>query len=159
METGQETRPPCCELSRMSINESRRGIDTANLISMARRTQSTPVDIIARMLRACTRKMVGGQPILKAGRRGCDWARSCRLQAGLTKLHRLGYTGAVTIERETLDAADRRCSPGEDLPRAYSQTNSNQLILGSRSMNRREFLVRLRPQQAAALEVQNCFWL
>lgn len=103
METGQET-PTTMARAIKDVNQPNLGVglDTANLILYGKANPVDAVDIIGSHVKAIhakdgrwpTNPMELGQEVL-IGTGLVDFKQV------FTKLHKLGYTGAVTIERET----------------------------------------------------------
>ncbi len=103
METGQET-PTTMLRAIKDVNQPNLGVglDTANLILYGKANPSDALDILGPYVRSIhakdgrwpTNPMLLGEEVL-IGTGVVDFT------AVFTKLHKLGYTGAVTIERET----------------------------------------------------------
>jgi sugar phosphate isomerase/epimerase len=103
METGQET-PTTMLRAIQDVNQPNLGVglDTANLILYGKANPVDAVDIIGPYVRSVhakdgkwpTNPMQLGEEVL-IGNGSVDFT------AVFTKLHKLGYTGAITIERET----------------------------------------------------------
>lgn len=103
METGQETPTTMSRMIRdVSMPNLAVGLDTANLILYGKANPVDAVDILGPHVRSVhakdgrwpTNPSELGEEVL-IGKGLVDF------RAVFTKLHRLGYTGAVTIERET----------------------------------------------------------
>lgn len=103
METGQET-PTTLSRALKDVNQPNLGIgfDTANLILYGKANPLDAVDIIGPHVRSVHAKdgmfptdpmQLGEEVLIGTGR--VDFAQV------FTKLHNFGYTGAITIERET----------------------------------------------------------
>ena len=103
METGQET-PTTMARAIEDVNQANLGVglDTANLILYGKANPVDAVDIIGPHVRSMHAKD-GRWPTdpMKLGEEVLIGTGLVNFEAVLTKLHRLGYTGAVTIERET----------------------------------------------------------
>ena len=103
METGQETPTTMSRMIRdVALPNLAVGLDTANLILYGKANPVDAVDILGSHVRSIHAKdgrwptdpsQLGEEVLI--GRGLVDF------KAVFTKLHRLGYTGAVTIERET----------------------------------------------------------
>ncbi|MGA8161547.1 MAG: sugar phosphate isomerase/epimerase family protein [Acidobacteriaceae bacterium] len=102
METGQET-PTTMSRAIQDVNQMNLGVglDTANLILYGKANPVDAVDIIGRHVRSMHAKD-GRWPTdpMQLGEEVLIGTGLVDFQAVLTKLHRLGYAGAVTIERE-----------------------------------------------------------
>ncbi len=103
METGQETPTTMSRMLRdVAMPNLAVGLDTANLILYGKANPVDAVDIIGTHVRSVhakdgrwpTNPSELGEEVL-IGKGLVDF------KAVFTKLHRLGYTGAITIERET----------------------------------------------------------
>ena len=102
METGQET-PTTMKRALQDVNRPNLGVglDTANLILYGKANPVDAVDIIGPHVKSVHAKdgkwptdpMKLGEEVL-IGTGGVDFLKV------FTKLHALGYTGAITIERE-----------------------------------------------------------
>ncbi|HEX4066736.1 MAG TPA: sugar phosphate isomerase/epimerase family protein [Acidobacteriaceae bacterium] len=103
METGQET-PTTMSRAIQDVNQANLGVglDTANLILYGKANPVDAADIIGPHVRSMHAKD-GRWPTdpMKLGEEVLIGTGLVNFEAVLTKLHRLGYTGAVTIERET----------------------------------------------------------
>lgn len=103
METGQET-PTTMSRAIRDVNQPNLGVglDTANLILYGKANPVDAVDIIGPHVRSMHAKD-GKWPTdpMKLGEEVLIGTGIVDFQQVFTKLHRLGYTGAVTIERET----------------------------------------------------------
>ncbi|QNI32330.1 sugar phosphate isomerase/epimerase [Alloacidobacterium dinghuense] len=103
METGQET-PTTMARAIQDVNQPNLGVglDTANLILYGKANPVDAVDIIGPHVHAIHAKD-GKWPTdpMKLGEEVLIGQGLVNFEAVLTKLHNLGYTGAVTIERET----------------------------------------------------------
>jgi sugar phosphate isomerase/epimerase len=103
METGQETPTTMSRVLRdVAMPNLAVGLDTANLILYGKANPVDAVDILGRHVRSIHAKD-GRWPTDPS-----ELGEEVKIGEGLvdfrkvfTKLHRLGYTGAVTIERET----------------------------------------------------------
>ena len=103
METGQETPTTMSRMIRdVNLPNLAVGLDTANLILYGKANPVDAVDIIGTHVRSVHAKDGSGR------RTRANSAKKCSSAQGLvdfktvfTKLHKLGYTGAITIERET----------------------------------------------------------
>jgi L-ribulose-5-phosphate 3-epimerase len=103
METGQETPTTMSRMIRdVSMPNLSVGLDTANLILYGKANPVDAVDILGPHIRSIHAKdgrwptdpsELGEEVLIGKG--------LVDFRAVFTKLHRLGYTGAVTIERET----------------------------------------------------------
>lgn len=102
METGQET-PTTMSRAIMDVNQPNLGVglDTANLILYGKANPSDAVDIIGPHVRSIHAKD-GRWPTdpMKLGEEVLIGEGLVDFKTVFTKLHRLGYAGAVTIERE-----------------------------------------------------------
>jgi sugar phosphate isomerase/epimerase len=103
METGQET-PTTMARAIKDVNQPNLGVglDTANLILYGKANPVDAVDIIGPHVHAIHAKD-GKWPTdpMKLGEEVLIGKGLVDFEAVFTKLHKLGYTGAVTIERET----------------------------------------------------------
>jgi L-ribulose-5-phosphate 3-epimerase len=103
METGQET-PTTMARAIKDVNQPNLGVglDTANLILYGKANPVDAVDIIGPHVHAIHAKD-GKWPTdpMKLGEEVLIGKGLVDFQQVFTKLHKLGYTGAVTIERET----------------------------------------------------------
>jgi L-ribulose-5-phosphate 3-epimerase len=103
METGQET-PTTMSRAIKDVNQANLGVglDTANLILYGKANPSDAVDIIGPHVRSIHAKD-GKWPTdpMKLGEEVLIGSGLVNFEQVFTKLHKLGYTGAVTIERET----------------------------------------------------------
>lgn len=103
METGQET-PTTMSRAINDVNQPNLGVglDTANLILYGKANPSDAVDIIGPHVRSIHAKD-GKWPTdpMKLGEEVLIGSGLVNFEQVFTKLHKLGYTGAVTIERET----------------------------------------------------------
>jgi len=103
METGQET-PTTMARAIKDVNQPNLGVglDTANLILYGKANTVDAVDIIGPHVHAIHAKD-GKWPTdpMKLGEEVLIGKGLVDFEAVFTKLHKLGYTGAVTIERET----------------------------------------------------------
>lgn len=103
METGQET-PTTMSRAIQDVNQSNLGVglDTANLILYGKANPSDAADIIGPHVRSIHAKD-GRWPTdpMKLGEEVLIGTGLVDFKAVFTKLHRLGYAGTVTIERET----------------------------------------------------------
>jgi len=103
METGQET-PTTMARAIKDVNQPNLGVglDTANLILYGKANPVDAVDIIGPHVHAIHAKD-GRWPTdpMKLGEEVLIGKGLVDFQQVFTKLHKLGYTGAVTIERET----------------------------------------------------------
>lgn len=103
METGQET-PTTMSRAIKDVNQPNLGVglDTANLILYGKANPVDAVDIIGPHVHAIHAKD-GKWPTdpMKLGEEVLIGQGLVNFEAVFTKLHNLGYTGAVTIERET----------------------------------------------------------
>ena len=103
METGQETPTTMSRMIRdVGMENLAVGLDTANLILYGKANPVDAVDILGPHIRSIHAKdgrwptdpsNLGEEVLIGQGR--------VDFRAVFTKLHRIGYTGAVTIERET----------------------------------------------------------
>ncbi len=103
METGQETPTTMSRMIRdVSMPNLAVGLDTANLILYGKANPVDAVDILGPHIRSIHAKdgrwptdpsLLGEEVLIGKG--------LVDFRAVFTKLHRIGYTGAVTIERET----------------------------------------------------------
>jgi sugar phosphate isomerase/epimerase len=103
METGQETPTTMSRMIRdVDLPNLAVGLDTANLILYGKANPVDAVDILGPHVRSIHAKdgrwptdpsQLGEEVLIGKG--------LVDFKAVFTKLHRLGYTGAVTIERET----------------------------------------------------------
>ena len=103
METGQETPTTMSRMIRdVNLPNLAVGLDTANLILYGKANPVDAVDILGPHIRSIHAKdgkwptdpsMLGEEVLI--GRGLVDF------RTVFTKLHRIGYTGAITIERET----------------------------------------------------------
>lgn len=103
METGQETPTTMSRMIRdVSMENLGVGLDTANLILYGKANPVDAVDILGAHVRSIHAKdgrwptdpsQLGEEVLIGKG--------LVDFRAVFTKLHRIGYTGAVTIERET----------------------------------------------------------
>ncbi len=102
METGQET-PTTMSRAIHDVNQSNLGVglDTANLILYGKANPSDAVDIIGPHVRSIHAKD-GRWPTdpMKLGEEVLIGTGLVDFKTVFTKLHRLGYSGTVTIERE-----------------------------------------------------------
>src|SRR5579862_6843871 len=103
METGQET-PTTMSRAIQDVAQPNLGVglDTANLILYGKANPVDAVDIIGTHVRSIHAKD-GRWPTdpMKLGEEVLIGKGLVDFEAVFTKLHKLGYTGAVTIERET----------------------------------------------------------
>src|SRR5277367_4659590 len=103
METGQET-PTTMARAIKDVNQPNLGVglDTANLILYGKANPVDAVDILGPHVHAIHAKD-GKWPTdpMKLGEEVLIGKGLVDFEAVFTKLHKLGYTGAVTIERET----------------------------------------------------------
>jgi sugar phosphate isomerase/epimerase len=103
METGQET-PTTMSRAIKDVNQPNLGVglDTANLILYGKANPVDAVDILGEHVHAIHAKD-GKWPTdpMKLGEEVLIGKGLVDFEAVFTKLHKLGYTGAVTIERET----------------------------------------------------------
>jgi L-ribulose-5-phosphate 3-epimerase len=103
METGQET-PTTMSRAIKDVDQPHLGVglDTANLILYGKANPVDAVDIIGPHVRSIHAKD-GKWPTdpMKLGEEVLIGTGLVDFEKVFTKLHRLGYTGAVTIERET----------------------------------------------------------
>ena len=103
METGQET-PTTMSRAIRDVDQPNLGVglDTANLILYGKANPVDAVDIIGPHVRSMHAKD-GRWPTdpMKLGEEVLIGTGLVDFEKVLTKLHRLGYSGAVTIERET----------------------------------------------------------
>jgi L-ribulose-5-phosphate 3-epimerase len=106
METGQET-PTAMLRCLKDVDQPNLGVglDTANLILYGKANPSDALEIIGPYVKAMHAKD-GKWPTdpMKLGEEVLIGKGEVNFAAVLTKLHKLGYTGAVTIERETSGA-------------------------------------------------------
>ena len=103
METGQETPTTMSRMIRdAAMPNLGVGLDTANLILYGKANPADAVDILGPHIRSVHAKdgrwptdpsQLGEEVLIGKG--------LVDFQSVLTKLHRIGYTGAITIERET----------------------------------------------------------
>jgi sugar phosphate isomerase/epimerase len=103
METGQETPTTMSRMIRdVNLPNLGVGLDTANLILYGKANPVDAVDILGPHIRSIHAKdgkwptdpsLLGEEVLIGKG--------LVDFRAVFTKLHRIGYTGAVTIERET----------------------------------------------------------
>src|SRR5215469_3038394 len=103
METGQETPTAMSRMIRdVNMPNLAVGLDTANLILYGKANPVDAVDIIGPHVRSIHAKD-GRWPTdpSKLGEEVLIGKGLVDFKAVFTRLHRLGYTGAVTIERET----------------------------------------------------------
>ncbi|HEX4031525.1 MAG TPA: sugar phosphate isomerase/epimerase family protein [Terracidiphilus sp.] len=103
METGQETPTTMSRMIRdVNMPNLAVGLDTANLILYGKANPVDAVDIIGPHVRSIHAKD-GRWPTDpdKLGQEVLIGTGLVNFREVFTKLHRLGYTGAVTIERET----------------------------------------------------------
>jgi sugar phosphate isomerase/epimerase len=103
METGQETPTTMSRMIRdVNMPNLAVGLDTANLILYGKANPVDAVDIIGPHMRSIHAKD-GRWPTDpdKLGQEVLIGTGLVNFREVFTKLHRLGYTGAVTIERET----------------------------------------------------------
>lgn len=103
METGQETPTTMSRMIRdVSLPNLAVGLDTANLILYGKANPVDAVDILGKHVRSVHAKD-GRWPTdpNKLGEEVLIGQGLVDFRAVFTKLHRLGYTGAITIERET----------------------------------------------------------
>ncbi len=103
METGQETPTTMSRMIRdVAMPNLAVGLDTANLILYGKANPVDAVDILGPHIRSIHAKD-GRWPTDpdQLGREVLIGEGLVDFRAVFTKLHRLGYTGAVTIERET----------------------------------------------------------
>ncbi len=103
METGQETPTTMARaIKDVNLPNLGVGLDTANLILYGKANPSDAVDIIGPHVHAIHAKD-GKWPTdpMKLGEEVLIGKGLVDFEAVFTKLHKLGYTGAVTIERET----------------------------------------------------------
>jgi L-ribulose-5-phosphate 3-epimerase len=106
METGQETPTTMSRMIRdVNLPNLAVGLDTANLILYGKANPVDAVDILGPHVRSIHAKdgrwptdpsLLGEEVLIGKG--------LVDFRAVFTKLHRIGYTGAVTIERETSGA-------------------------------------------------------
>jgi sugar phosphate isomerase/epimerase len=103
METGQET-PTTMSRAIKDVNQPNLGVglDTANLILYGKANPSDAVDIIGPHVKSIHAKD-GKWPTdpMQLGEEVLIGSGLVNFEQVFTKLHKLGYTGAVTIERET----------------------------------------------------------
>ena len=103
METGQET-PTTMSRAIKDVNQPNLGVglDTANLILYGKANPSDAVDIIGPHVRSIHAKD-GKWPTdpMQLGEEVLIGKGLVKFAEVFGKLHKLGYTGAVTIERET----------------------------------------------------------
>jgi sugar phosphate isomerase/epimerase len=103
METGQET-PTTMSRAIMDVNQPNLGVglDTANLILYGKANPVDAVDIIGPHVRSVHAKdgMWPTDP-MKLGKEVLIGTGRVDFLQVFTKLHKLGYQGAITIERET----------------------------------------------------------
>lgn len=103
METGQETPTTMSRMIRdVSLPNLAVGLDTANLILYGKANPVDAVDILGKHIRSVHAKD-GRWPTNpnKLGEEVLIGKGLVDFRAVFTKLHRLGYAGAITIERET----------------------------------------------------------
>jgi sugar phosphate isomerase/epimerase len=103
METGQETPTTMSRMLRdAAMPNLAVGLDTANLILYGKANPVDAVDILGPQVRSIHAKD-GRWPTdpSKLGQEVLIGAGLVDFRQVFTKLHRIGYTGAVTIERET----------------------------------------------------------
>jgi L-ribulose-5-phosphate 3-epimerase len=103
METGQETPTTMSRMIRdVNMPNLAVGLDTANLILYGKANPADAVDILGPHIRSVHAKD-GRWPTDpdKLGEEVLIGKGLVDFSAVFTKLHRLGYTGAITIERET----------------------------------------------------------
>lgn len=103
METGQETPTTMSRMIRdVNLENLAVGLDTANLILYGKANPVDAVDILGPHVRSIHAKD-GRWPTdpSKLGEEVLIGQGLVDFKAVFTKLHRIGYTGAVTIERET----------------------------------------------------------
>ena len=103
METGQETPTTMSRMIRdVSLPNLAVGLDTANLILYGKANPVDAVDILGKHVRSVHAKD-GRWPTdpSKLGEEVLIGQGLVDFRAVFTKLHRLGYAGAITIERET----------------------------------------------------------
>ena len=103
METGQETPTTMSRMIRdVAMPNLAVGLDTANLILYGKANPVDAVDILGPHIRSVHAKD-GRWPTdpSKLGEEVLIGKGLVDFRAVFTKLHRLGYTGAITIERET----------------------------------------------------------
>lgn len=103
METGQETPTTMSRMIRdVSLPNLAVGLDTANLILYGKANPVDAVDIVGTHVRSIHAKD-GKWPTdpSKLGEEVLIGQGLVDFKTVFTKLHKLGYTGAVTIERET----------------------------------------------------------
>jgi sugar phosphate isomerase/epimerase len=103
METGQETPTTMSRMIRdVDLPNLAVGLDTANLILYGKANPVDAVDIIGRHVRSVHAKD-GRWPTdpSKLGEEVLIGKGLVDFKTVFTKLHRLGYAGAITIERET----------------------------------------------------------
>ncbi|HWG20175.1 MAG TPA: sugar phosphate isomerase/epimerase family protein [Terracidiphilus sp.] len=103
METGQETPTTMSRMIRdVNLSNLAVGLDTANLILYGKANPVDAVDILGPFVRSIHAKD-GRWPTdpSKLGEEVLIGKGLVDFRAVFTKLHRIGYTGAVTIERET----------------------------------------------------------
>lgn len=103
METGQETPTTMARMLRdVALPNLGVGLDTANLILYGKANPVDAIDILGPYIRAMHAKD-GRWPTdpSKLGEEVLIGKGLVDFKQVLTKLHRLGYTGVVTIERET----------------------------------------------------------
>ncbi len=103
METGQETPTTMSRMIRdVALPNLSVGLDTANLILYGKANPVDAVDILGPHVRSIHAKD-GRWPTdpSKLGEEVLIGKGLVDFKAVFTKLHRIGYTGAVTIERET----------------------------------------------------------
>jgi len=103
METGQET-PTTMLRAIKDVNQPNLGVglDTANLILYGKANPSDALEIIGPYVRSIHAKD-GKWPTdpMRLGEEVLIGSGAVDFEQVFTKLHKLGYTGAVTIERET----------------------------------------------------------
>jgi L-ribulose-5-phosphate 3-epimerase len=103
METGQETPTTMSRMMQdVAMPNLGVGLDTANLILYGKANPSDAVDILGKHVRAVHAKD-GRWPTdpTKLGEEVPIGEGLVDFKQVFTKLHRVGYTGAITIERET----------------------------------------------------------
>jgi sugar phosphate isomerase/epimerase len=103
METGQETPTTMSRMIRdVAMPNLAVGLDTANLILYGKANPADAVDIVGTHVRSVHAKD-GKWPTdpSKLGEEVLIGKGLVDFKSVFTKLHRLGYTGAITIERET----------------------------------------------------------
>jgi L-ribulose-5-phosphate 3-epimerase len=103
METGQETPTTMSRMIRdVAMPNLAVGLDTANLILYGKPIQSTRSTFSGPTCAASMPRTAAGPPTpSKLGEEVLIGTGLVDFRQVFTKLHRIGYTGAVTIERET----------------------------------------------------------